>query len=114
MQLGFLPEAHTDFIFSGITEEWGLITGFLLIGAFFWIIVRIVAIGLVERNSFSQFICLGIALFLLANFVFNTGSNIGLVPVIGVPYPFLSYGGSHILAEFILLGMIQSIKLRNA
>ncbi|HAS94805.1 TPA: rod shape-determining protein RodA [Candidatus Wolfebacteria bacterium] len=114
VQLGFLPEAHTDFIFSGITEEWGLITGFLLIGAFFWIIVRIVAIGLVERNSFSQFICLGIALFLLANFVFNTGSNIGLVPVIGVPYPFLSYGGSHILAEFILLGMIQSIKLRNA
>lgn len=114
VQLGFLPEAHTDFIFSGITEEWGLVTGFLLIAAFFWMIVRIVIIGLAERNNFNQFVCLGTALFFLANFVFNTGSNIGLLPVIGVPYPFLSYGGSHILAEFILLGMIQSIRLRNA
>lgn len=114
VQLGFLPEAHTDFIFSGITEEWGLVTGFLLIAAFFGMIVRIVAIGIGERNNFNQFVCLGTALFLLANFVFNTGSNVGLVPVIGVPYPFLSYGGSHILAEFILLGMIQSIKLRKA
>lgn len=114
VQLGFLPEAHTDFIFSGITEEWGLIAGFLLIGSFFMMIMRIVAIGLFERNNFSQFICLGTAIFFVANFMLNTGSNIGLVPVIGVPYPFLSYGGSHILAEFILLGMIQSIKLRNA
>ncbi len=114
VQLGFLPEAHTDFIFSGIIEEWGLVTGFLLIAAFFAMIMRIVAIGLGERNNFNQFICLGTALFLVANFVFNTGSNIGLVPVIGVPYPFLSYGGSHILAEFILLGMVQSIKLRKA
>jgi rod shape determining protein RodA len=113
VQLGFLPEAHTDFIFSGIVEEWGLVTGFLLIGAFFMMIMRIVAIGLFERNNFNQFICLGTAIFLVANFIFNTGSNLGLVPVIGVPFPFLSYGGSHILAEFILLGMIQSIKLRN-
>ena len=114
VQLGFLPEAHTDFIFSGIIEEWGVVTGFLLVAAFFLMIVRIVAIGLHERNNFNQFICLGSALFLLANFVFNTGSNIGLIPVIGVPYPFLSYGGSHIIVEFILLGMIQSIKLRKA
>lgn len=114
VQLGFLPEAQTDFIFSGITDEWGLVTAFLLIGAFFMMIMRIVAIGLEERNNFSQFICLGTAIFLVANFVFNTGSNLGLLPVIGVPYPFLSYGGSHILVEFILLGMVQSIKLRKA
>lgn len=114
VQLGFLPEAHTDFIFSAVTEELGLVAGFLLIGAFFVMIVRIVFIGLEERNNFNQFICLGTAVFFIANFVFNTGSNVGLVPVIGVPYPFLSYGGSHIIAEFILLGMIQSIKLRKA
>lgn len=114
VQLGFLPEAHTDFIFSAVTEEFGLVAGFLLIGAFFAMIVRIVSIGLEDRNSFNQFICLGTTLFFIANFVFNTGSNVGLVPVIGVPFPFLSYGGSHILAEFILLGMVQSIKLRKA
>lgn len=114
VQLGFLPEAHTDFIFSAVTEEWGLIAGFLLIGAFFAMIVRIVSIGLEERNNFNQFICLGSALFFIANFMFNTGSNVGLLPVIGVPYPFLSYGGSHILVEFILLGMVQSIKLRKS
>ena len=113
VQLGFLPEAHTDFIFSAVTEEWGLIAGFLLIGAFLAMIVRIVAIGLEERSNFGQFICLGTAIFFIANFIFNTGSNVGLLPVIGVPFPFLSYGGSHILAEFILLGMVQSIKLRK-
>lgn len=114
VQLGFLPEAHTDFIFSAITEELGLIAGFLLIGAFFTIVMRIISIGLEDRNNFNQFVCLGIALFFIASFAFNTGSNIGLAPVIGVPFPFLSYGGSHILVEFILLGMVQSIKLRKA
>ena len=114
VQLGFLPEAHTDFIFSAIVEELGLVVGFLLIGAFLMMIMRIVSIGLEDRNNFNQFICLGTALFFIANFVFNTGSNLGLVPVIGVPFPFLSYGGSHIIVEFILLGMVQSIKLRKA
>ncbi len=113
VQLGFLPEAQTDFIFSAISEEWGLLAAFAVIGAFFAVIIRIIKIGLDEQNSFNQFVCLGSVIFFLASFAFNSGSNVGLLPVMGVPFPFLSYGGSHILAEFMLLGMIQSIKLRN-
>lgn len=113
VQLGFLPEAQTDFIFSAIIEEWGLISGFLLIGAFAFIIFRISRIGLEEGSNFNKFICLGSAIYFCINFIFNTGSNIGFLPVIGVPYPFLSYGGSHLLTEMILLGMIQSIKTRK-
>jgi rod shape determining protein RodA len=112
-QLGFLPEAETDFIFSAIIEEWGLVSGFLMIAAFITIILRIVFIGLNEVNSFNQFICLGAAIFFCGNFMFNTGSNVGLLPVVGVPFPFLSYGGSHILIEMILIGMAQSIKTRR-
>lgn len=112
-QLGFLPEAQTDFIFSAVIEEWGLLSGFLMIAAFITIILRIVFIGLDETSSFNQFICLGAAIFLCVNFMLNTGSNVGLLPVVGVPFPFLSYGGSHILIEMILIGTIQSIKIRK-
>ncbi len=113
VQLGFLPEAQTDFIFSAIIEEWGLVAAFLMISAFFAMILRIVFIGMDDGNSFNQFICLGTALFFCANFTFNTGSNVGLLPVVGVPFPFLSYGGSHILIEMILIGMVQSIRARK-
>ncbi len=113
VQLGFLPEAQTDFIFAAVIEEWGLITGFLLIAAFIAAVFRIVFIGMDEKNNFNRFVCLGAAIYFLANFIFNTGSNIGLLPVIGVPFPFLSYGGSHILAEFVLIGMVQSIRIRR-
>ncbi|MBI5401722.1 rod shape-determining protein RodA [Candidatus Wolfebacteria bacterium] len=113
VQLGFLPEAQTDFIFAAVIEEWGLFSGFLMIIAFITIILRIVFIGLDEKNNFNRFICLGTAIYFCANFIFNTGSNIGLLPVIGVPFPFLSYGGSHIMAEFVLIGIVQSIKIRK-
>ncbi len=113
VQLGFLPEAQTDFIFSAIIEEWGLVAAFLMIAAFFVMILRIVSIGMDDANSFNQFICLGTALFFCANFTFNTGSNVGLLPVVGVPFPFLSYGGSHILIEMLLVGMVQSIRARK-
>lgn len=113
-QLGFLPEAETDFIFSAIIEEFGLVSGILMVIAFVMIIFRIIFIGLDDNSSFNQFICLGTTIFFCGNFMFNTGSNLGLLPVVGVPFPFLSYGGSHILIEMILLGMVQSIKIRKS
>ncbi len=114
VQLGFLPEAQTDFIFAAVIEEWGLISGLLMIAAFVVIIFRIISIGVIERNNFNRFVCLGTAIYFCANFIFNTGSNVGLLPVIGVPFPFLSYGGSHLATELILIGMVQSIKARNS
>lgn len=112
-QLGFLPEAQTDFIFSAIIEEWGLFSGLLIVAAFGFIIFRIALIGLDDSNNFNNFICLGTAIYFCANFLFNTGSNTGLLPVVGVPFPFLSYGGTHLMMESILLGMVQSVKARR-
>lgn len=108
VQLGFLPEAQTDFIFAALIEEFGALAGLAAIGAFLLIIFEIMRIGLRADNNFSKFIALGASIMFLAHFFLNVGSNLGLVPVIGVPFPFLSYGGSNLLAAALLIGMIQS------
>lgn len=112
-QLGFLPEAHTDFIFSAFIEEWGLFMGFFLIAVFFLMVYRIIRIGLRADANFNRFICLGAAILFGIQFVLNVGSNVGLTPVIGVTFPFMSYGGSSLLTNLILIGMIQSISARR-
>jgi len=114
VQLGFLPEAQTDFIFAAFIEEWGLLMGFLLIAAFFIIILRIIKIGLGVDNNFGRFVCLGTVILFSVQFLLNVGSNLGLTPVIGLTFPFFSYGGSSLLTNFILLGIIQSIFIRRS
>ena len=113
VQLGFLPEAQTDFIFAAFTEEWGMIAGIFLLVAFAVMVFRIIKIGLAADNNFSRFVCLGTVVLLIVQFVLNTGSNLGLTPVIGVTFPFLSYGGSSLLTNFILIGIIQSVFIRR-
>ncbi|MEK9150748.1 MAG: FtsW/RodA/SpoVE family cell cycle protein [Patescibacteria group bacterium] len=113
VQLGFLPEAQTDFIFAAFTEEWGMIAGIFLLAAFAVMVFRIIKIGLAADNNFSRFVCLGTVVLLIVQFVLNIGSNLGLTPVIGVTFPFLSYGGSSLLTNFILIGIIQSVFIRR-
>lgn len=113
-QLGFLPEAQTDFVFAAFIEEWGLLSGFLLIAAFVFLILRIIKIGLNSDNNFNRFICLGAVILFISQFIFNVGSNLGLTPVVGVTFPFLSYGGSSLLTNLILVGIIQSIFSRRS
>ncbi len=113
VQLGFLPEAQTDFIFAALIEEFGLVSGFLAIVAFIVLIFRIIKIGVDSGNNFNRFVCLGAAIFFAVQFVLNVGSNLGLMPVIGVTFPFLSYGGSSLLTNLILVGIIQSIVVRK-
>jgi rod shape determining protein RodA len=112
-QLEFLPEAQTDFIFAAFIEEWGIIGGLAIISAFLLILCRIIRIGLDADNNFARFICLGTAILFLTHFILNVGSNIGLTPVIGIPFPFLSYGGSNLLLNSLLIGMIQSIVIHK-
>lgn len=114
VQLGFLPAPATDFIFSSFTEEWGLLGGFLVIGVFIFLLLRIIKIGLTCQNNFSKLICLGTAIMFLAQFMINMGSTLGMLPVIGVTFPFFSYGGSSILANAILVGIIQSVVVRTS
>jgi len=112
VQLGFLPEAATDFIFAALTEEWGLIGALLLIAVFSLLIWRIIKIGFLAESNFFKLICLGTAIVFLIHFLFNVGSNVGLLPVIGMPLPLFSYGGSSLLTNAMLIGIIQSIVVR--
>lgn len=113
VQLGFLPEAQTDFIFAALVEEFGLISGFLAIIAFIVLVFSIIKIGIDTENNFNRFICLGGILLFVVQFFLNIGSNLGLSPVIGVTFPFLSYGGSSLLANLVIIGIIQSIAIRK-
>lgn len=113
VQLGFLPEAQTDFIFAAFTEEWGMIAGLVLLVIFAFMVFRIIKIGLTADNNFSRFISLGTVILFVVQFVLNIGSNLGLTPVVGVTFPFLSYGGSSLLTNLILIGIIQSVFVRR-
>ena len=113
VQLGFLPESHSDFILASFIEEWGLIGGLAVVGMFVFLVLRIIKIGLESENNFSKLICLGTAFMFLMQFMLNVGSTIGLLPVVGVSFPFLSYGGSNLLTNSILIGIIQSIVVRK-
>ncbi len=113
VHLGFLPAAHTDFIFSAFTEEWGLLGGLLLIGTFLYLIRRLIVLGSRVDNNFARLVVLGTVLMLLIHFTINLGSATGLLPVIGVGLPLVSYGGSNLLTVALLLGFIQSIAERK-
>jgi len=109
-QLRFLPEPHTDFIFAAIAEEMGLIgvVGlFTLFAMLFW---RIVKISLKAQTNFPRLLALGFGLHLAIELFINLGMNLGILPIIGLPLPFVSYGGSSLITGFISLGILQSIK----
>ena len=113
-QLGFLPEAGTDFIFPAFTEEWGLLGAVFLLLIFAVMIWRILLIGLRIENNFGRLVCLGTVIVFLLHLFINLGSALGLTPVIGVSLPFFSYGGSNLLTSAALIGIIQSIAFRSS
>lgn len=114
VQLGFLPEAQTDFIFSAFTEEWGLLGGSLVLLIFLFILFRIIKVGLKARGNCAKFICLGAVLVFAFQFFLNIGSCLGFSPVVGATLPFFSYGGSSILTCALLIGIIQHISLESS
>jgi len=112
-QLGFLPEAETDFLFAAFVEEWGIFGGLVVIASFLTVLYRVIKIGVMAGNNDSKFIALGLALTLATQFFINVGSNLGILPVTGINFPFLSYGGSSILTLSILVSIIQKIKIES-
>jgi len=114
VQLGFLPEAQTDFIFASLVEEWGLLGGLIAIGSIFFICLQIINISLhFSSNNFDRFLCLGSVIIFIIHFFINIGSALGISPVIGIPLSFLSYGGSNLLISFVMIAIINSIALRS-
>jgi len=112
-QLGFLSEPTEDFIFAAIIEEWGMVGGLIVLGAFFFLIYRILTIGALADENFEKFICLGAAMMLGVQFLLNAGSATGLTPVVGVTFPFVSYGGSSMLVDMFLVAVVNSIRKRS-
>ncbi|OHA67972.1 MAG: rod shape-determining protein RodA [Candidatus Wildermuthbacteria bacterium RIFCSPHIGHO2_02_FULL_47_12] len=111
-QHGFLTEPHTDFIFSAIGEEFGLVgigTVFIL---FFVLLWRVFKIGIMAESNFPRLFSIGFGALLIIQFAVNIGMNIGFLPIVGLPLPFVSYGGSSLLMLFFGLGVLQSIKTR--
>ncbi len=109
-RLRFLPEHRTDFIFSAFAEEWGLVGVAILFILFAVIIGRILMIAMVGSTNFEMLYGMGVAILVIAPFVVNIGMTIGLLPITGVAVPFMSYGGSHLLIEFIALGLLVGMK----
>ena len=112
-QLHFLPEAQTDFLFAAFVEEWGILGGVVILLTFLIVVLRILNIGLRARTNDFKFIALGTSLILVVHFLINMGSNLGFLPVAGLPFPFLSYGGSSLLTLAALMGIIQYIKIES-
>ncbi|MBI2035769.1 MAG: rod shape-determining protein RodA [Candidatus Liptonbacteria bacterium] len=109
VQLGFLPESYSDFIFAAFIEEWGLAAALVFMLIFVYLILIILKIGLRTEDNFSKFVSLGTATVFGLHFAINIGSTIGLLPVIGVPLTFFSYGGSNLITSFFLLGLAYGI-----
>lgn len=107
--LVYIPEKHTDFIFSAIGEETGFVGCSIVICLFFILIYRIISIALSSKVQFGAYICAGVVGVLSFQIFQNIGMTIGLLPVTGVTLPFLSYGGSSLLSNMILLGLVQGV-----
>jgi rod shape determining protein RodA len=104
---------HTDFIFSVIGEELGLLGGVILIVLIIAIVWRIMRAADLTNDPFGRLICIGVgALIFFQSFV-NLGVNIGLLPVTGTPLPFVSYGGSSLIAFLVSIGLVQSVLMRR-
>lgn len=112
-QLNFLPVAHTDFIFSGFSESVGFIGSVTLIIVFMILIWRIVNVATISKDYFGMLLSIGIATMFLFQIFVNIGMNIGIMPVTGIPLPFVSYGGSAMVPNFAAIGILQSIYLRH-
>ncbi len=109
-QYGFLPEPQTDFIFSAIAEEMGLIGVLVLFSLFLILIWRIFKIALASQSNFPRLFATGFAILLISQIFIHIGMNLGLLPIIGISLPLISYGGSSLIATLASLGILQNIK----
>ncbi len=112
-QLGFLTEPAADFIFPAFIEEWGWVAGVVLVVVYISLVFAILRIGVLADRNVEKFFCLGAAIVLSWQFFLNVGSATGMLPVIGVPLPFVSYGGSSLLTSCFLIAIVNSIARKS-
>ncbi len=108
-KLQFLPEYETDFIFAAFAEEWGLFGVLMLFGLFAVVIWRLLLHAINAATNFERLFATGVAILFLSHFFVHIGMNIGLLPVTGTTVPFLSYGGTHLMTEFLGIGIVMAM-----
>ena len=112
-QLGYLPMKTTDFIFAVISEEMGFVISCTIVILFVILISKSIQIGKTAKDTYGSLISIGVAGMFLAHFLENVGMNIGLMPITGIPLPFISYGGSAMLTNFVGLGLLLNVSGRR-
>ena len=111
--LDFLPEKHTDFIFTLFSEEFGFLGSILLLIIYSIIIIRIIRIGTISRSNFAKLFCFGFAFGIFIYIVVNLSMVLGLLPIVGSPLPIMSFGGSSMMATMIGFGIVLSAKINH-
>ncbi|TVM17580.1 rod shape-determining protein RodA [Oceanidesulfovibrio indonesiensis] len=112
-QLRFLPEKHTDFAVAVFGEEWGFVGCLLLLSLFAMFLMSIFSTARDARDRFGSFLAAGVFFYFFWQILINMGMVLGLMPVVGIPLPFMSYGGSTTLVNFCLIGLVQNVSMRR-
>lgn len=111
--LSFLPESHTDFIYAVLNEEQGLIGGTTIILLFLFLIFKILNIAIKTKEPAGKLIAIGVACYVFFQFIVNASMTVSMLPVVGIPMPFVSYGGTSLLSFFTMMGIVNSVQLRR-
>ena len=107
--MNFIPEQHTDFIFSAVGEEFGFIGSIAVLIAFWLICFRLVIIACQAKENFGSLLAIGMLSMIAFQVIVNICMTVGLAPITGIPLPWLSYGRSALLTNFIALGLVESV-----
>src|SRR5207245_1135139 len=111
--LDFVPEQHTDFIFTAVGEELGFTGALVLLLLFAVVLWRCLRIAMLSKDPFGTFLCVGVATMIALQMFVNIGMNVGIMPITGIPLPFMSYGGSALIADFIGIGLVLNVRMRR-
>jgi rod shape determining protein RodA len=112
-QLNFLPVVHTDFIFAAIAEAWGMVGSYGLLLLFGVLIIRLLNAARQAQDEFGYLVCIGLLTMILFQVLINVGMNVGIMPVTGIPLPFVSYGGTAFVTYCIGMGLAQAVVVRS-
>lgn len=111
--LKFLPERHTDFIFAIFAEEWGFFGCIFLLSLYFILLYRTFKTATIAKDNFGRLLSIGFTSIFLLYFFINIGMTIGIMPVVGIPLPFMSYGGTTLLANFVGIALVINVRMRR-
>lgn len=112
-QLRYLPVSHSDFIFSVVGEELGFVGAMALFALILLLLFRVLRAYDIADNRFGSLVCAGVVSMIGFQAVANLGGNVGLIPVVGIPLPLVSYGGSALITQMAAFGMVQGTLLRR-